>query len=102
MFFLEKSYLSKERLLKPFSESDILDKTWKRHHSQTGLREKSYIDNNLEGKDKLVYEIRTLQIKMIDMEQVFLLCKELLEQNEIELIQEAKREIESMGLKWKK
>jgi hypothetical protein len=101
LYFLEKNYLTKSRIEEGFNKDSSAESSWKRKGG-VGILTKDTYNSDLFYGDKKVQELRILKIKMQDMEQVLLLCKELLDSPESEIISEAKREVESMGLIWNK
>lgn len=98
LFFLEKSFLTKARIEEAFTETDYIA-SWGRKGG-AGITMKHA--TQLEYGDTEACELRTLKIAMKDAGITLGELKSLLEREPKELIDEARGELESLGLPWKK
>lgn len=97
LFFLEREFLTEERIKEAFTEKDYLT-AWGRK-GEGGVVTK--YKTQLEYGDETASELRTLKVSMSDVKKVLSLLKSLLEKEPKNVIDEAKREVTSLGLPWK-
>lgn len=95
LFFLEKEYLTKDRVNEAFSNEYYMG-GWGKKLAKTGILKKD--------KDKLIdadsaYELRTLKIKMSDINDVFTKLNNYIKDKDI--VEKAKIEVTKLGLEWK-
>lgn len=98
LFFLEKDFLTKERIEEAFGESEYPTAWGRKGDAGITMKHKT----QLEYGDTVACELRTLRIAMRDIEATLMLVKNLLDKEPNQIILEAKKELEALGLPWKK
>lgn len=98
LFFLEKNFLTRTRIEEAFTQKDYIASWGRKGDAGVTVKHKT----QLEYGDTEACELRTLKIAMRDAKDSLTTLKNALDKEPSQVINEAKIELEALGLPWKK